>query len=692
MIQLERDGEIAVLTIANPPVNAISQPLRQQLLAHLADIKNSDNKALVILGAGRCFVAGADINEFDRAPQPPHLPDVLDELEAMPIPVVAAMHGAALGGGLELAMACHYRLAVEGTQLGLPEVNLGIIPGAGGVLRAPRIMGLSQAFQFIAEGKAIDAKRGREWGLIDMVADADLRVSAVGIARSLVAEGKVPRRSSELPVAAADDEAVSLGSLSPKVAKAVAPLGLLELFHSVVEKPYDQARDVVREKFLQLKTSTRARALRYLFLAEKSAGKFSAGEAEPVGHIAIVGAGTMGSGIAIRFLEAGLAITLIDNDAQALLRGQQHIHQFYERAVAKGRCRTEHAQQCLARLHTSTQLASVADAPLVIEAVFESVEVKQALFDALAAHTSAQTIVASNTSYQDVHALAQRYPYPNRVIGMHFFSPANVMPLLEVVDIGCCDRSALATAFQLARRAGMKPVLARQSYGFIGNRMFLSYSRQAQQLLLEGASVEQVDEAMEQWGMAMGPLAVADLAGLDIGYRARQCRSDKPEDPTYFRLGDILVENDRLGQKTSAGFYDYNDKQRSPSEWVRQRSEQEGRALGVSPGAFDTEGIRERLLLAVINEAFHILHEGVANSAADIDVVFVNGYGFPRHEGGPLAYAERMGLDRVLEKVEALAAVAAQQWPVSPLLRQLVVANQGLSDWAAQRANNGGSV
>ena len=669
VVTLETSGDVATILIDHPPVNAASHAVRAGLVARLAEA-NADAaiRAIVLRCAGRTFVAGADITEFGRPPADPWLPAVCDALEASPKPVVAAVHGTALGGGLELALACHGRVALSSAKLGLPEVKLGLIPGAGGTQRLPRVVGVERAFETIVGGEPLPASQALAAGLVDRVVDDGLAAAAEQFARELAARG-APTRTRERTVDPATLPAGGLAELQRRAAARArgqtAPGRIAEAVHGAATLPFDDGAALERRLFEASRADPQSRALRHLFFAERAAGKLEGNPvAREVRRVAVIGAGTMGSGIALACLDGGCEVVLIDVDAASLERGLGRVRGTLVGAVAKGRATRAAADAKLARLRTGGALADAAGCELVVEAVFESLDLKRRVFAELDAVLGPDALLATNTSYLDVDAIAAATARPANVLGLHFFSPANVMKLVEVVRAAATAPTALATGVAFARRLGKMPVVVGNAVGFVGNRMLQAYGRENQLLLLEGATPWQVDAALERFGMAMGPNAVLDLAGLDIGWRARRERTDLPKDPRYFRVADALVEAGRLGQKAGRGNYRYAEggRGREPDPEVEALIVQEAARLGIARRAIQDDEIVERCIHALINEGARLLDESVAERSSDVDVVWANGYGFPRWRGGPLQYADELGAANVLATLERLRSAHGDRY------------------------------
>jgi 3-hydroxyacyl-CoA dehydrogenase len=696
-VRYELVDDIGVITVDNPPVNALSQPVRQGIHDAIREAQQDDSRAVLIVCSGRTFIAGADITEFGKPPREPHLPDLCNAIEASTKLVVAALHGTALGGGLEVALSCHYRCAVPGAKAGLPEVRLGLLPGAGGTQRLPRLIGANAALDMMTGGNPVGAAEAAGLGLIDKLVDGDLRDAALAWCRELVAQDMAPRRTSEravenVPAGALDEVRATLAK---RARGQIAPQKIVDCVEAALTRPFEEGLRIEREKFMECMQSPQSAALRHMFFAEREAAKVRGLPKDTalrdVGRVGVIGAGTMGSGIAMNFANAGMQVALLEVNDEALAKGLGIIDRNYQGSVKRGKLSEEQARDCRARISGTTDYASLADADLVIEAVFENLELKQQVFAKLDAVCKPGAILASNTSYQDVDHIAAVTQRPQDVIGLHFFSPAHIMKLLEVVRAEKTADDVLATCMAIAKKIRKVPVVSGVCYGFIGNRMLGHYAREAQLCVIEGATPEQVDAAMEAWGMAMGPLAVFDLAGLDVGYKARQGLPESERgDPRAFRVADALVEMDRLGQKTGAGFYLYDaeTRQRRSDPEVQALIEREAAALGVERRDIDAAEIVDRLLFALVNEGMNILDEGIAQRPGDIDVVYVYGYGFPAWRGGPMHHADAAGLAQVLERVrEFEQRFGPENWTPAPLLERLVGEGRTLDDWAKSQVN-----
>ncbi len=691
---ITRDGEVAVFTFDNPPVNALAQPVRAALLEAVEALDADPGvHAIVLAGAGRNFVAGADVREFDRPPAEPFLPAVLARLEACGKPVVAALHGATLGGGAETALACHYRCAAGDLQLGFPEVNLGLLPGAGGTVRLPRLAGWQAALDMMSSGRPIgsDAAIGR--GIVDRRVEVDLLSGAIAWARELARAGATLRRVSELPVPASRPAQFEefLRALPAGARRLPAPPRIVEALASAAILPADAALARARALFLECLASGESKSLRHLFFAERRQVP-DPELAREVGQAAVLGAGTMGSGIAISLATGGIAVTLVDAKQEALDAGLARVRAAIDASERKGRLDAEAAAAARGRVHGSLTLASVSGADLVIEAVFENLAVKREVFGRLGTLCRPGAVLATNTSTLDVDAIAAASGRPADVVGMHFFSPANVMRLVEIVRGRESSRAALATAHAVARRIGKLAVPVGNAFGFVGNRMLYAYGREKELMLLEGATPEAIDKALVEFGMAMGPNAVGDLAGLDVGWQVRKEWQDKPDDPRFYRASDMLAELGRFGQKTGRGFYRYGPGgERTPDAEAILLIRAEAGRLGVGQRAVAPEEIVSRCILALVNEGARVLEEGVADSPSDIDVVWCNGYGFPRHRGGPMFHADTMGLGPVLESIRALAREHGERyWTPAPLLVRLAGEGSTFAGWQAVRQAESG--
>ncbi len=663
-VRYELDGDVAVLVIDNPPINAGSHAVRLGLMEAIIRLGADPlAQAGVILGAGSTFIAGSDIREFGQPIEEPQLPAVIAAIEACAKPVVAALHGAALGGGFELALGCDARVAVADAVVGLPEVTLGIIPGAGGTQRVPRLVGVPRALAMICSGERVRASQAVSLGLVDAIAEGDLREAAIARAKAL--QG-AKRRVRDLGVPASEDAAIEVAASTARKAGKSRPavLAAIDIVRSAAALPIDEGLAAERQVFQRLRVSREAFALRHQFFAERDAAKvplLAGVKPREVSRIAVIGAGTMGSGIAIAALESGFAVDLLEQDEAALARGLARIRQHLDSRVSAGKLSSEAAARIGASLGGSIDWSCLDKSDLVIEAVFEDLAVKQQVFRRIDALARPGAVLASNTSYLDLDAIAQATSRSQDVIGLHFFSPANVMKLVEVVRGAACAADALATGMAVARRMRKLPVMAGNAFGFIGNRIYAAYRRQCEFMVEEGAWPEQVDEALQAFGFAMGPFAVADLSGLDIAWRMRQAQA-ATRDPSarYVHIADRLCEAGRLGRKTGAGYYRYEEGNRRPQvdDAVHALVEACRKDKGIMPRALEAQEIVRRALLAMINEAARLLDEGVAMRATDIDVALVNGYGFPRWEGGVVFWARERGATTLEADLDELARLS----------------------------------
>jgi 3-hydroxyacyl-CoA dehydrogenase len=686
LASLDLDGSIGVIRIDNPPVNALNNALRTELVSILEGARqNAAIEGLVLACAGRTFIAGADISEFGQPPQRPTTIDVIATIEQMGKPTVAALFGTPMGGGFEVALGCHFRVAAPGTRVALPEIKLGLMPGAGGTQRLPRLAGMEKALAMILSGDPIDAKDALACGIVDEIADGDVTAAAVAFARRVLADKR--------PLALARDRDEKLAALkrdpsqfealaakaSRRIAGPVAPGRALQALRDAIELPVQTALERERASFLDLVASEESRAQRHIFFAEREAAKVTdLRDTKPaeIKRAAVIGAGTMGSGIAMCFANAGIPVTMIENAQEALTRGLAAMEKNYQASAARGGLSKDDIARRLALVQPATDLAAVADADIVVEAVFEDMNVKREVFSALDRLAKPGAVLATNTSYLDVNAIAGTTGRPDAVVGMHFFSPANVMRLLEVVRGAKTSPQALATAVGIGRKIGKAPVVVGVCHGFVGNRMHRIRSVETERILLEGALPREVDAAMTGFGFAMGPLAVSDLAGLDISWRMRKAEGFSAP------IADQLCEMGRFGQKTGRGFYLYEPGSRTP----RPDPEVEGlivataKKLGVERHAFAPKDIVERLLFPMINEGARILDEGIAQRAGDIDVIWVFGYGFPKWRGGPMHYANTVGLTYVCDRLKqfALQTGDARHEP-APLLTKLAAEGKGFA-------------
>ncbi|MBL6695385.1 MAG: enoyl-CoA hydratase/isomerase family protein, partial [Luminiphilus sp.] len=638
------------------------------------------SEAVVILCEGRTFIAGADITEFGKPPKPPFLPDLLAQLDNHPKLTIAAIHGTALGGGFETALSCNYRVALASAKVGLPEVKLGLLPGAGGTQRTPRLAGIATAIDLMTSGNPIPAEAALQKGLIDHVARDNLAEEAIAYAQQLVANQAPKRQASAITLTLneSDRELISKArsNLAKKTRGESAPQRIIDCIEASAELDFDAGLKRERELFMASMEDPQSAALRHMFFAERAAAKIdsidTSVEPAQVQRVGIIGAGTMGGGIAMCFAQAGIQVTLIDMSDEAVTAGISKIKANYDISVKRGRLSQDQVEAIMSQIKSSTHFEDLADADMVIEAVFENLAVKKEVFARLDTICKADAVLASNTSYQSIDDIAAATSRPESVLGMHFFSPANVMKLLEVVKGDKSSDRVIATAMAAGKRIGKTSVLSGMCYGFIGNRMLRPYAREAALCMMEGASPAQIDAAMEQWGMAMGPLAVGDLAGLDIGYKAREQLTDEQKgDPASYCVADRLVQAGRLGQKSGAGYYRYDPetRQRMADPDVDAIIDSCRQELGIAARAVSDEEIVDRLILALANEGARILEEGIAQRASDIDVVYCYGYGFPRHRGGPMHYVQARGLAWAVKRMtEFQQNLNQDNWSIAPLI------------------------
>ncbi len=678
-------GPIALISMNNPPVNGLGYELRSGIVAGL-DQALADPKiaAVVLIGSAKAFSGGADIREFNspKALAEPNLNTVIRVVESSSKPVIAAIGGACMGGGLELALGCHFRVAVAGAQIGLPEVKLGILPGAGGTQRLPRLIGLEPALDMMLSGKPLSEADAVKVSLADTAVDGDVTAAAVAYARELVAAGKGPRRTREMSVAGADRVGEILAARRAQLGKVFrnrhSPHVLLDAVRAAVELPFDAGIARERELSNQVERAVEGRAFRHLFFGERELRRIPGLPADvksrKVAKVGIVGAGTMGGGISMCFANAGIPVTIVDAKQEALDRGLATIRKNYERSVARGSLKPEQLEQRMALIRPTLDYAALGDADLVIEAVFENMKLKKEIFAKLDAAAKPGAILGTNTSTLDIDEIAAVTQRPQDVIGLHFFSPANVMRLLEIVQCAKTAPDVVMTALDVAKTIRKVGVVAEVCYGFIGNRMMEPYGRVAGFLVEEGATPWQVDKALEKWGMAMGPFRMGDLAGNDIGWAIRKRRYVEKPDVKYARIADKLCELGRFGQKTGMGWYRYEAGKRDaiPDPVVEKLIEDYRKEQGITPRKIADAEIVERCIFALVNEAARLLEEGIAQRASDVDMVYLTGYGFPLHRGGPMLYADQVGLYNVVRAAQRFAAESGDKfWQPAPLLAKL---------------------
>jgi 3-hydroxyacyl-CoA dehydrogenase len=698
IVTLAVDGEVAVVTVDNPPVNTITAGVREGLFAAVADIRaRSGLKAVVLVCEGSTFFSGADIGEFSGPPKEAEYRDLFRQIEQLSMPVVAGMHGVVLGGGLEISLACHYRVAVPGTRFGLPEVTLGIIPGAGGTQRMPRLIGVEKTLDFIIAARPVDVATGVAMGFIDAEVSGDLRDATIAYARQLLRDNAGPRRTSERRVDAATATPAIIEKLTAQAKKQYpnrqAALTAIKAVSAAATLPFEDGLLYETELANGAKVTDESKALVHVFFAERDTRKVPGLPADAKARViasgGVVGAGTMGGGIAICFANAGLPVTVLDTTQETLDRGLAVIGETYDSMVKRGRLTEDEKVKRLALIRGTLNYADLAGADLLIEAVFESMELKGKIFRALDEVAKPGAVLATNTSTLDIAEIAAATRRPEDVVGLHFFSPANVMPLLEVVRTDSTAPAVIKTALNLAKSLRKTPVLARVCYGFIGNRMMEGYAREAERMTLEGATPRQVDGALEAWGMAMGILAVFDMAGIDVGVNVHRANADRyPPDPSYYQADFALHAAGRLGQKNGKGYYKYvpGDRARHDDPEAIQTLADTAKRLGVPQRRHSADEIVERCVYPLINEGIRILEEGIASRASDVDVVWCAGYGFPRYRGGPLFYADAIGLKTVYDGIlKYRDQFGPMHWDPAPLLTRLVTEGRTLSDWDQAR-------
>ncbi|ADG09277.1 3-hydroxyacyl-CoA dehydrogenase [Caulobacter segnis] len=679
------EGDVGVVTLNSPPVNALSAVVREGLKgAFDAAIADPAVKAIVLICDGKTFIAGADITEFGKAMTGPSLQDVQGVIENSPKPVVAAIHGTALGGGLEVALVAHYRVAVPSAKAGLPEVNIGLLPGAGGTQRLPRIVGVEKALEMVTSGQHVPAKAAHAMGLFDeLVEEGSLRAGAIAFARKVVAENRPLKKVRELndKVEAARGKPEIFESFRAANAKKfrgfMAPENNIKCVEAAVNLPFDEGLKEERRLFMELMTGSQSAAQRYVFFAERQAAKIPDVPDDtptiPVKKVGVIGAGTMGGGIAMNFLNAGIPVTIIEAKQENLERGVGVIRKNYENTAKKGRLTQDDVEKRMGLLTPSMEMEALADCDMIIEAVFELMEIKKEVFAKLDKIAKPGAILATNTSYLDVNEIAAVTSRPESVIGTHFFSPANVMRLLELVRGDKTSKEVIATCMKLSKTIGKVAVLVGVCYGFVGNRMLAQRQREAQKLILEGAMPWDVDRVLYDFGLPMGPFAMSDLAGLDIGWDASKTSSST--------VREVLCEMDRRGQKNGKGFYDYDENRNaSPSPVVEQVIRDFAEKRQIQRRTITDQEILERCLYPMVNEGAKILEEGKAIRASDIDIVWINGYGWPVYRGGPMFWGELVGLDKILAKMKEFQAQYGDDFKPSALLERLVAEGKGFKD------------
>jgi 3-hydroxyacyl-CoA dehydrogenase len=698
IVALALDGDIAVIAVNNPPVNTITASVREGLFRAIEKIRSSAAlSAVVLVCEGSTFFSGADIGEFSGPPKEAEYRDLFRQLERLPIPVVVGMHGVVLGGGLEIALACHYRVAIPGTRFGLPEVTLGIIPGAGGTQRMPRLIGVEKTLDLIIGARPVDVATGIALGFIDAEVQGEVREATIAYARALVRDLAGPRRTSERTVDAATATPAILGKLTAQAAKRYpnrqAAFTAIKAVGAAAKLPFEEGLLYETELANSAKATDESKALVHVFFAERDTRKVPGLPADTkprtIGVGGVVGAGTMGGGIAICFANAGLPVTILDTSQESLDRGLGVIGKSYDSMVKRGRLTPEDKEKRMALIRGTLSYSDLASADVVIEAVFESMDLKTKIFRALDDVAKPGAVLATNTSTLDITEIAAATRRPDDVVGLHFFSPANVMPLLEVVRSDSTAPAVIRTAFELAKSLRKTPVLARVCYGFIGNRMMEGYAREAERMTLEGAAPGEIDGALEAWGMAMGILAVFDMAGIDVGVNVHRANAERyPPDPSYYQADFALYAAGRLGQKNGKGYYQYRpgERARHDDPEAVQILEDTARRLNIPHRKHSADEIVERCVYPLINEGIRILEEGVASRASDVDVVWCAGYGFPRYRGGPMFYADTIGLRTVYDGIlKYQDQFGPMHWEPAPLLARLVAEGRTLGEWDKAR-------
>ena len=674
---IEKDGNISIITLNSPPVNALSAPVREGLHKGITEARNDEEtEAIVIICEGRTFIAGADISEFGKEPKGPSLFEVQEFIEDSNKPVIAAIHGTALGGGLEVALTCHYRIAVPSAKCGLPEVNLGLLPGAGGTQRLPRVVGVEKALQMVTSGQHIPAKQCLEMGLVDEIANEDgLREDSINFAKKIVSENRPLVKISEMNdkvEAARGNENIFTdfrASIARRARGFLAPEYNIQCIEAAVNNSFDEGIKIERKLFMELVTGTQSAAQRYAFFAQRQVAKIPDiepdTEIKPFSSIGVIGAGTMGGGISMNFANVGIPVTIIEQSQENLDKGLGIIRKNYENTANKGRITFEDVEKRTDLIKGSTDINDLSNCDLIIEAVFENMDLKKDIFKTLDNIAKKGAILATNTSALDVNEIAAQTSRPEDVIGLHFFSPANVMRLLEIVRGEKTSKSVVATSMKMAKSIGKVAAVVGVCPGFVGNRILAQRQREANKLILEGAMPWEVDDALFDFGFPMGPFAMSDLAGLDIGWDEDLSTGDT--------LRDKLCEAGRLGQKTGKGFYIYDEKRnKSPDTEVEKLIIEFSEKHQIKRREISKEEILERCLYPMINEGFKILEEGMAIRASDIDIVWINGYGWPMYEGGPMFYGQLIGYDKVLKWHQEMEEKFGPDFSPSPYLEKVV--------------------
>ncbi|MEO9576234.1 MAG: 3-hydroxyacyl-CoA dehydrogenase NAD-binding domain-containing protein [Tateyamaria sp.] len=688
-IAYARHGDIAVLTVKNPPVNALSQAVRQGLWDGMNKAEaDTGVRAVLIVGEGRAFFAGADIKEFGKPPLDPHLPDLIRRIEASPLIVVASMHGVSLGGGLEVALGCHYRIAVPSARVGLPEVHLGLIPGAGGTQRLPRLTGVDAALDVMTTGRPIGAAQAHDLGIIDVIKDGDPAENGLAYAQELLDAGAIRRAVSELPLPAAIDWDATFDATLARSKGQISPAWCVRAIEAAYAGDFEAGMKAERQIFFDLMQTDQRKGMIHAFFSERAVGnlpELKGVAPREVSRIGVIGGGTMGAGIATAALLAGLRVHLLEMSPEAGEVARGRIESNLSGALRRGKISADqHAAILGDALQVVTDYDALAEADLVIEAVFEDMAVKKVVFAELDRVCKPGAVLASNTSYLDINEIAATTSRPGDVLGLHFFSPAHVMKLLEVVVADATAPDVAATGFALGKALGKTSVRAGVCDGFIGNRILSTYRTCADHMILDGASPYQIDAALEAFGFAMGPFAVADLAGLDIGWAVRKRKRTEGLDPRArdAAYADKLCEDGHFGQKTGKGYYDYaaGPKARVPNPDVMPLIEAERAAQGITPRDFDDEEIVRRYMASMVNEAAKVVGEGIARRPLDVDMTLLFGYGFPRYRGGPLKWADIVGLESLLSDIKGYAEADPYFWAPAPLLEKLVAEGRTFDD------------
>ncbi len=682
---LSKDGEIAILTLNSPPVNALSAPVRDGIaLGFRAALADDSVKAIVLICDGRTFIAGADISEFGKPPKGADLLEAMAEIENATKPTIAAIHGTALGGGLEVALNCHYRVAVPSARCGLPEVNIGLLPGAGGTQRLPRIVGPEKALEMVTSGQHVPAKTCLEMGLVDeLEPEGKLREGAIAFARKVLAEKRPLKkvRDNNAKVEAARGKPEIFANFrkenTRKFRGFLAPEYNIRCIEAAVNQPFDEGIATERKLFMELMTGSQSAAQRYVFFAERQVWKMPDVPDDtptiPVNKVGVVGAGTMGGGIAMNFANVGLPVTIVETKQDALDRGLSVIRKNYENTAKRGRLTMDDVEKRIALIKGSLALEDLADSDLVIEAVFENMDVKKDVFAKLDHIVKQGAILATNSSALNIDEIATATKRPEAVIGLHFFSPANVMRLLEVVRADKTSKPVIATSMQTAKKIGKIAALVGVCPGFVGNRILAQRQREAQKLVLEGATPWQVDKVLYDFGFPMGPFAMSDLAGLDIGWVKEKSKGET--------IRDVLCEMDRRGQKNGKGYYDYDENRNAKPSPVTEKILQEFRSKrGINARTISDEEILERCIYPMINEGAKILEEKKATRASDIDIIWINGYGWPVYRGGPMFYGDLVGLDKVLARMKEWQGKDGDVFKPAALLEKLVAEGKKFAD------------